>query len=272
VATPLRLPRAGSGAPPLIAVSTSEVRETTALTAPRHGEPPRREMVLGLTYLRALERAGALPVVVPPLGPDAVASIVERVDGICLSGGPDLHPSAYGAPADAELGPTEPALDAFELALARAADERGLPILAICRGLQVLNVARGGTLYQHLPTDVGEAITHRQDAPGDRATHWVTVAPHSELARLLGQGRVKVNSFHHQAARTIGHGLSPVAWAADGTVEGLEAGGERFVLGVQWHTELLTARRPHRNLFEAFARACADEGRFASTCVASPAS
>ena len=160
---------------PLIGVTTSEMRSSSAGTLRRHGEPPHAEMALGMTYLRAIEEAGGMPVVLPPLG-DA-AAFLERLDGICLSGGPDLDPDAYGAPErHAELGPTEPGLDAFELELARAADARGLPMLGICRGAQALNVARGGTLHQHLPG-------HRQTEPATATTHTVHVEPGSRLAR-----------------------------------------------------------------------------------------
>src|SRR5919106_933333 len=135
---------------PLIGVTTSELRASSTGTLRRHGEPPHPEMALGMTYLRAIEAAGGMPVVLPPLGdPEA---FLDRLDGICLSGGPDLDPAAYGA-ADrhVELGPTEPGIDAFELALARAADLRGIPVLGVCRGAQTVNVARGGTLHQHVP-------------------------------------------------------------------------------------------------------------------------
>src|SRR5215216_7601646 len=150
---------------PLIGVTTSELRASNAGTLRRHGEPPHAEMALGMTYLRAIEAAGGMPVVLPPLG-DAEA-LLDRLDGICLSGGPDLDPEAYGAPErHAELGPTEPSLDAFEIALARAALARDMPVLGICRGAQALNVACGGTLHQHLPG-------HRQSEPGCQATHEV---------------------------------------------------------------------------------------------------
>src|SRR5215210_5475947 len=144
---------------PLIGVTTSEVRPSGASTLRRQGEPAHAEMALGMTYLRAIERAGGMPVVLPP-AVDHVEELLERLDGVCLSGGPDLDPAAYGAPdRHVELGPTEPSLDAFELALARGALARGLPILGICRGAQALNVACGGTLHQHLPD-------HRQAEPG----------------------------------------------------------------------------------------------------------
>ena len=236
---------------PLIGVTTSEMRSSRAGTLRRHGEPPHAEMALGMTYLRAIEAAGGMPVVLPPLG-DAVAYL-DRLDGICLSGGPDLDPDAYGATErHAELGPTEPSLDAFELELARAADARGIPILGICRGAQALNVARGGTLNQHLPG-------HRQTEPATATTHSVLVEPETQLAALLGTHLLRVNSFHHQAVDRLGGGLRAVAHAADGTVEGIEAPGERFVLGVQWHVEGLVAQPRHRVLFEALVAAAEGE-------------
>jgi putative glutamine amidotransferase len=232
---------------PLIGVTTSELRPSGAGTLRRHGEPPHAEMALGMTYMRAIEAAGGMPVVLPPLG-DA-AAYVDRLDGICLSGGPDLDPDAYGAgERHPELGPTEPGLDAFELELARAADERGLPLLGICRGAQALNVARGGTLNQHLPG-------HRQSEPAAATTHSVLVEPETHLAALLGTGLLRVNSFHHQAVDRLGGGLRAVAHAADGTVEGIEAPGTRFVIGVQWHVEGLIAQPRHRVLFEALVAA-----------------
>jgi putative glutamine amidotransferase len=232
---------------PLIGVTTSELRPSSTGTLRRHGEPPHAEMALGMTYLRAIEDAGGMPVVLPPLG-DA-AAYLERLDGICLSGGPDLDPAAYGAPErHAELGPTEPGLDAFELELARAADARGLPILGICRGAQALNVARGGTLHQHLPG-------HRQTEPVTATTHTVHVERGSQLARIAGAGVLRVNTFHHQAVDVLGRGLRAVAHAADGIVEAIEDPGPRLVLGVQWHAEGLLGQPRHRALFEALVEA-----------------
>src|SRR5207253_5176289 len=128
---------------PLIGVTTSEVREPKRIQQTPESEPKVREMVLGLTYLRAIEAAGALPMVVPPLPEEAIGSLLDRLDGICLSGGPDLDPDTYGASPHPDLGPTEPDLDRFELSVARCAGAREIPILAICRGTQALNVARG---------------------------------------------------------------------------------------------------------------------------------
>jgi putative glutamine amidotransferase len=238
---------------PLIGVTTSELRSSSAGTLRRHGEPPHAEMALGMTYLRAIDIAGGIPVVLPPLG-DAVA-FLDRLDGVCLSGGPDLDPEAYGAlERHAELGPTEPGLDAFELELARTADARGIPILGVCRGAQALNVARGGSLHQHLPG-------HRQTEPATATTHTVHVEAGSRLADLVGTDVLRVNSFHHQAVERLGRGLSAVAYAADGTVEAVEAPGDRFFVGVQWHAEGLIAQPRHRALFEALVAAAAAPAR-----------
>jgi putative glutamine amidotransferase len=234
---------------PLIGVTTSELRSSEAGTLRRHGEPPHAEMALGMTYLRAIEAAGGMPVVLPPIG-DA-RRMLDRLDGVCLSGGPDLDPAAYGArDRHAELGPTEPSLDAFELALARAADRRGTPLLGICRGAQALNVARGGTLHQHVPG-------HRQAGAAGDLTHAVQVEPDTRLASLVGAGEIEVNSFHHQAVDRLGRGLRAVARAQDGTVEGIEAPAHPFLVGVQWHAEGLVAHTAHRALFEGLVEAAA---------------
>src|SRR3954453_7769495 len=151
---------------PLIGVTTSEVRRAERTQPMREGEPPQHEMALGMPYVRALARAGAIPIVLPPLPIEAVSALLAPLRGVCLSGGPDLEPAAYGAKPSPDLGPTEPGLDVFELEVARVADAAGLPILGICRGCQALNVARGGTLYQHLPAVMDNSVGHRQVEPG----------------------------------------------------------------------------------------------------------
>ena len=243
--------------PPLIAVTTSEIRDRKKETGLRHGEPPQHEMALGLKYLHATEAAGGLPVVVPPLGPAAVAPMLDQCSGLLLSGGPDLGPDSYGERAHGQTGPCEPHLDSFELALAQMADARGLPIFAICRGMQLLNVARGGTLHQHLPDVVGDAVTHRQEEPGEKPTHWVRLEPGSRVAAILGRSRTKVNSFHHQAIGRLADGLTATGWASDGTIEAVEATDRDFVVGVQWHAECLVSRREQAGLFAAFVAAAA---------------
>ncbi len=240
------------GAPPLIAVTTSEMR-VAALNHPTpEGDPPRREMALGMTYLEAIQRCGGIPVIVPPIAsPEALDALLERVDGLCLSGGPDIDPALYGAEPDPHLGPVERPLDEFELALVRAADARDLPILAICRGAQMVNIARGGTLHQHLPDVVGETLNHRQDEAAKDVTHPVTIALRSRLGEMLGQHWVGVNSFHHQAVRDLGAGLVITATAPDGTVEAFEAPDRSFLVGVQWHAECLVDRDEQAALFRS---------------------
>ncbi len=238
---------------PLIAVTTSELRRPEDGCSRSQGEPPKLEVALATLYPEAIERAGGIPVIVPLLRPDSIAALLDRVDGVCLPGGPDVQPSAYGADAHPDLGPTEPRVDALELALVRAADRRKLPILGICRGMQLLNVARGGTLHQHLPDVVGAGIEHRQPEHASIPTHRIETAPQSRLRAALGGPSLEVNSFHHQAVQTLGKGLVATAWAQDGTIEAVENPADRLVIGVQWHAEGLHAHGPLFDLLIAAA-------------------
>src|SRR3954447_12924408 len=174
---------------PLIGVSTSELRPAEGAHFANHSEPPRRMLALGVSYLDAVAAAGGIPVILAPLPAGRLESIIDRLDGVCLSGGPDVEPACYGSQPHPELGPTEPEVDLFELSLVRAARRRGLPILAICRGMQVLNVARGGTLVQHLP-ELKDEIAHRQTRPATEPSHGVAVAPDSRLAKIAGAQRI----------------------------------------------------------------------------------
>jgi putative glutamine amidotransferase len=243
---------------PLIGVTTSEVRLEDQVGLTPHGEPPRREMALGLTYLRAIERAGGIPVVIPPLEVEAIPSLLAHLDGVVLSGGPDIHPEAYGEAPHPELGPTRRGLDATELALARQAIATDLPMLAISRGAQALNIARGGTLFQHLPERFGRSIQHRQLAEGPGTTHPVDIARDSALARALGTTELKVNSYHHQATSGLGRGVRAVAWAPDGVVEAIEVPRSAFVIGVQWHAESMVDSPAHASLFRTFVAAAGE--------------
>ncbi|HXD59587.1 MAG TPA: gamma-glutamyl-gamma-aminobutyrate hydrolase family protein [Thermoleophilaceae bacterium] len=241
---------------PLVGVTTSEMRVAEQVDQTPQGEPPRIEMALGIAYLEALERAGAVPVTIPPLRPDSARPLLERLSGLVLSGGPDIHPTAYGAAEHELLGPTWPQLDRFEISLTREADALRLPILAICRGAQALNVARSGTLFQHVPDRFGAGIGHRQPGYGATPAHAVEVEPGSVLAQALGQTTVEVNSYHHQAADELGRGLRAVAWSADGLIEAIEAPGRDFVVGVQWHAEAMAPEAPEQAaLFRAFVEA-----------------
>jgi putative glutamine amidotransferase len=239
---------------PLIGVSTSEVRRRDDHRLVPQGEPPRSELALGERYLDAMRMAGALPVILAPVRTSAVDALLDRLDALCLSGGPDLAPAHYGAAEHPELGPTEPELDRFELALARRAMARRIPVLAICRGMQVMNVARGGTLHQHLP-DLELEVEHRRPTPGETATHEVELLRGSKVAEVTGGSRLPVNSFHHQALDELGRGVRAVGHADDGTVEAVQVDGAGFAIGVQWHAELLVDRPEQLALFEALVRA-----------------
>ncbi|MBN1529591.1 MAG: gamma-glutamyl-gamma-aminobutyrate hydrolase family protein [Thermoleophilaceae bacterium] len=240
---------------PLIGVTTSEMRVAKNVEPTPQGEPPSTEMALGLSYLKAIEAAGGLPLVIPPMPLAAIIPLVDRLHGLCLSGGPDLDPVAYGAAPHAELGPTEPDLDRFELELAREAHGRDLPILAICRGAQLLNVATGGTLFQHLPDRTDGTVDHRQTAAADAVTHLVDLAGGSITAGVVAATEISVNSFHHQAVDRLGRGLLAVGWSSDGVVEAIEAPGKSFVLGVQWHAECLAERPEQKRLFSGLVEA-----------------
>ena len=183
-------------------------------------------------YADALERAGARPLLVPP-SDEGVVETLDALDGLLLSGGADLDPASYGAEAHAETA-GDPRRDRAELALLEAALARDMPVLAVCRGSQVLNVARGGDLVQHLPEVVGHE-QHRA-VRGVFSEHPVRIEDDSALGRLLG-ARAPVKSHHHQGFGRVGAGLREVAWAEDGTVEGVEDPDRRFALGVLWHPE-----------------------------------
>jgi len=184
-------------------------------------------------YVEAVRRAGGRPVLVPP-SEDGVDETLDVLDGIVFSGGADVDPSIYGAEPHPETDSPQAHRDAGELALLRAALERDLPTLAICRGLQLLNVVRGGDLIQHLPEEVGHQA--HKEFPGEFSEHPVEVKEGTRLASLIG-ARSDVTSHHHQAVGRIGEGLVETAWAADGTLEGLEDPSRRFTVGVQWHPE-----------------------------------
>ena len=184
-------------------------------------------------YVLAVERAGGRPLLVPP-SPDGVEETLDSLDGLIFSGGSDLDPDLYGQAAHPETKDVVRTRDDAELALLRGALDRDLPVLAICRGSQVLNVALGGDLVQHLPDVVGNGA--HKHTPGVFADHEVELDAGSRLGGLLGE-RAPVKSHHHQGIGRVGEGLRASARAEDGTVEGLEAAGRRFAVGVLWHPE-----------------------------------
>ncbi len=198
-----------------------------------------RAALLPARYVHSVELAGGIPVLIPvqDLDPSDASRLLRRLDGVILTGGPDVDPAQYGADPHPKTSVPRPERDATETAICRASSESGLPTLAICRGLQILNVIRGGTLHQHLPDVVG----HDQHAPfsGGYGDHSVRVAPDSFLARLIGAGACPVPTHHHQAIERLGEGLLATAHSEDGIIEAVEDPSVPFLIGVQWHPEVV---------------------------------
>jgi putative glutamine amidotransferase len=190
-------------------------------------------VLIPLDYVDAVERAGGRALVIPPTE-DGVDETLAVLDGVVFSGGADVDPSRYGAEPHPETDMPQTRRDAGEMALLEAALERDMPVLAICRGFQLLNVARGGDLVQHIPEEVGHD-DHKQ-VPGEFAVHPVEIKEGTRLASIVGE-RSNVTSHHHQGLGKVGEGLVETAWAADGTLEGIEDPSRRFAVGVQWHPE-----------------------------------
>jgi len=204
------------------------------------------------SYLRAMSRARAVAVVLPPTDdPAALDELLDRIDALLLAGGSDIDPATYGAAADRHTTGTWPERDRFEVALARRALERGIPLLGVCRGMQLLNVARGGTLVQHLPDVLGH--NEHRTKPGVFGEHEVRLEPGSLAARAAGSERTTVKSHHHQAVDRLGEGLVATGWSEPGDViEAIELADHRsYVLGVLWHPEEDGESRVIESLVEA---------------------
>lgn len=213
------------------------------------------------SYVRAVERAGGIPVLLPPFAdPASLAAVGARLDGLLLSGGGDIDPRLYGEERIPECGEIETERDLPELDIARWALDSNVPILGVCRGMQLLNVLRGGTLYQDITTQHPSSPRHdHTDQPRTWRAHEIAINPASQLASILGSPRQNVNSLHHQAVNRIGDGIEITGWSEDGIAETLEVPGHPFAIAVQYHPEELAADdEPSRRLFAAFVQAAAD--------------
>lgn len=213
-------------------------------------------------YVEAVERAGGRPLIFPNAAPEEAPAYLDRVDGLLLTGGDDPHPRHFGEQPHPRIEAVDERRDLFEIALVREAFAREMAVLGLCRGVQILNIALGGDIYQDIESQAESALRHSQTRIDDRPWHEVEVVPGTLLAGLYGERRIRVNSFHHQACRRVPKDLLVSGTAVgDGLVEAVEAPGKRFVLGLQWHPELDPAEG---SLFAAFVEAARESGRSAS--------
>jgi putative glutamine amidotransferase len=227
---------------------------TTVDLAGSHARPA---VMLYTSYIHALEQVGLAPVLITPAhSPGSIAALLDACSGLVLSGGEDVDPSRYGERPSPALGIVEPLRDDMEFCALAMAEERGVPILGICRGLQVLNVHFGGTLYQDIATERPSDLLHQQREPWSDRSHGASVRPGSMLQRIVREERLQINSFHHQAIKHLGRGLVVTSRADDGLVEAIEHEQYPWLLGVQWHPERNEAAGPDgdpdRRIFLAF--------------------
>lgn len=214
---------------------------------------------LRLRYVRAIEALGGTPILVPVLNDhSSVRRILDRVDGVVLTGsGPDIDPAHYGERPRFRFRVMRRERTELEFALAREAMRRDRPLFGICGGMQLLNVAFGGSLVQDIGREIGRSVSHRQKGEGNRLSHWIRIHKPSRLFKILRQNRIRTNSFHHQSVRTLAPGFVASASADDGVIEAIEHPDTVFVLGVQWHPEYLYRRQMEtRRLLQAFIKSC----------------
>lgn len=241
---------------PLVGVTTQSLQAVEGIPPTM---PP--SWIMNRMYLDALVRAGAAPVLLPLLAdqPAVMRELYERLDGLLLPGGVDIEPSTFGEARHTLLRHTDPPRDVVELQLARWALEDGMPVLGLCRGLQILNIAAGGTLFQDVAAQRYGSQKHDFEPPEhtrDFLAHEVELVPGSRLHALVGASSAPVNSMHHQGIQRLGAGLSATAHAPDGLIEAIEGSGDGFALGVQWHPESLEPNDDtSRALFREFVSA-----------------
>ena len=226
-------------------------------------DPEKRRFTLGKNYVNSLVAGGAIPILLPTVvALEDWRAVYESADGVLLSGGGDVDPALFGEPRHEKTDGIDRQRDEVEMALARWALQDDKPMFAICRGIQTVNVALGGSLIQDLPSQWGDAVLHngsQLDLARHEVAHAVCVEPGTRLAQIVGAGEVGVNSFHHQALKRVAEGLIVTSHAPDGVVESVEFPGKRYYIGVQWHPEEMAAdREDMMRLFRTFVEACAN--------------
>ncbi len=209
-------------------------------------------------YMKVLEECGAIPLILPlSTDQEELEQAFSMLDGLLLTGGHDVDPRIYGASMSDKCGSPCKERDEMERYLFQRALAQNLPTLGICRGIQFMNAALGGDLYQDLPSEYECLVEHHMTPPYDRAAHKVTVLPNTPLAQIIGEGEIEVNSYHHQAVKTVAERVMVCATSEDGLVEGIAVRGQRFALGVQWHPEFwYQTNKENKKLMQAFVDAC----------------
>ena len=237
---------------PVIGITANTIPESETRSA---------QVSLSQTYLDAIQRAGGTPVILPTrLEGEALQSVLSRLDGVLLSGGSDLDPTRFNGIAHPRVYGIDPFRDEMEIQLVNLAASQGKPFLGICRGIQSVNVALGGSLFTDLGDQLAGALKHDNypDLPRDYLAHAVSIQPQSRLAGILGGESAQVNSMHHQGLLVVAPALRRVAYAPDGLVEAVEMPGHPFGMAVQWHPECLQEHAAQRALFQAFIQASRD--------------
>ncbi|UMZ75005.1 gamma-glutamyl-gamma-aminobutyrate hydrolase family protein [Natranaerofaba carboxydovora] len=212
---------------------------------------------ISLNYTKVIEKLGLVPILIPSLSSmDAKKGLLKHLSGLILTGGVDVDPVYFGEEPLLGQGEIEPLRDKLEIFLTRKALDKNLPLLGICRGMQVLNIAAGGDIYQDIYSQLDNTLKHEQIAPGRHPTHGIDIQEDTKLYQITGKKNIRVNSFHHQAIRNIAPGFVESAKSPDGIVEGMESTMHSFALAVQWHPELLwEVQVESNNVFNAFVEA-----------------
>lgn len=246
---------------PLIGICANYSNDDNVGITSNLGAPGQEWQLLADDYIKSIERSGGIPVILPVTEhPESLYPLLSKLDGILFTGGSDIDPAYYGEWPRAGLGPIDPKRDRHEVALAKKVLlDTKLPILGICRGSQLLNVACGGTLYQDLQTERPEGIAHAlKHSPKYHPVHPAYIQEGSRLEAIFETREIGVNSYNHQAIKQVGSDFNVTMTAPDGLVEGIEMAGERFVVAVQWHPEMMVDRdEEYLKLFQAFVAACA---------------
>jgi putative glutamine amidotransferase len=217
-----------------------------------------KTVTLQNTYTRAIEAAGGLPLIIPYTeNEESIAEYVKICDGFLFSGGCDIEPRKFGEDTLPECGKIQLYRDYIELEIFKRAFDEKKPIMGICRGIQLINVALGGTLYQNIPTQISTDIPHRQTEAKNQPSHSVKIFSDTPLMELISKERMTANSFHHQSIKSLGEGLEVMALADDGIIEAIYRNGENYILGYQWHPErLFDTDADNKALFDDFISAC----------------